>query len=81
MKIQRFILEYPSDKPLLPIQRFRLNIDSDYKNPNLEPLRKYLETIVKSLNVTPIVYHRTTSERMRTNLRLFSNLSPLLPSP
>lgn len=54
MAIQKFVLEYESDKPLLPVNRFRVNINPDCETPNLEALQHILKVISTTLNLTPI---------------------------
>jgi len=75
MPIQKFIIEYDNDKPLLPVNHFRFKIHSRHKKTNLETLKGVLTLITKSYEFIPLEdsdrLSHTTPKRKRTAIPIY----------
>jgi len=54
MRTQKFIIEYPADRPFFPINTFRFKVNQEYSKENLETLKGWLENTLRTLQFIPV---------------------------
>ena len=77
MPTQKFVIQYESDKPILPINTFQYPLNKGYEKENLRILHDMLYFILRRLQFIPLnkSITETTAKCKRTELREFYNLS------
>jgi hypothetical protein len=55
MPTWKFIIEYSSDKPLLPVNHVRYITNPGYEESNLETLKQVLTIFLDTLQFTPVM--------------------------
>ena len=54
MSLQKFVIQYESDKPLFPINIFEFRVNPEYATENLKTLRGMLQILLRSLIFIPL---------------------------
>ena len=77
MSLQKFVIQYESDKPLFPINTFEFLVNPEYAAENLKTLRGMLQILLRSLIFIPL--DKSISDdynKMQENLEKVKEVEP-----